>query len=86
MKEALPPPLFPSPDGEQSDRANDIQGQHHNRVDAKVEELAFGAEDQSVEIDGCQEHSQAREVDVGVFGLWQRGLSRKQRGEQKEHG
>lgn len=45
MKEALPPPLFPSPDGEQSDYANDIQDKYHNRVDAKVKELAFGAED-----------------------------------------
>jgi hypothetical protein len=45
MQEALPPPLFPSPDGEQSDCANDIQDKYHNRVDAKVKELAFGAED-----------------------------------------
>ena len=45
MQEAFPPPLFPSPDGEQSDSANDIQDQYYNRVDAKVKELAFGAED-----------------------------------------
>jgi hypothetical protein len=45
MKEVRPPPLFPAPDGEQSDHANDIQDKDNNRVDAKVKELAFGAED-----------------------------------------
>jgi hypothetical protein len=75
MKEALPPSLFPSPDGEQSDYANDIQDKYHHRVDAKVKELAFGAEDEAVDIDSCRERSQASEVDVGVFGLWEDGLS-----------
>lgn len=37
--------LFPSRNGEQTDCANDIQDKYHNRVDAKVKELAFGAED-----------------------------------------
>src|SRR5690348_3684555 len=60
MKEALLPPLFPSPDGEQSDDANDIQDKYHNQVDAKVKELAFGAEDEAVYIYGCQETKSVR--------------------------
>jgi hypothetical protein len=60
MNFSLPPPLFPSPDGEQSDYANDIQDKYHNRVDAQVKELAFGAEDQAVDIDGCQDPRDAQ--------------------------
>src|SRR5207249_4541475 len=73
-KEAPPPPLFASHDGEQPDDAYDKQDQYYQRVGAQVKELAFGAEDEAVEIDGCQEHTQASQVDIAVFGLWEDGL------------
>ncbi len=44
-KEVRPPPLFPTPDSEQSDHPEDIQDKDNNRVDAKIKELALGAED-----------------------------------------
>lgn len=60
--------FLPSHNGKE---ANDIEEKDHQRVDAQVEELAFAAEDQAINIDSGQQDTEAGKIDIRVFCLRQ---------------
>ena len=61
--------LLSTSNEKQASYTNYIEDEHNKRVDAQGANLAGGAEDETIDVDGGEQDAEAGEVDVCVFCL-----------------